>query len=370
MPRKKKRTRVDDDEAEEPPLTTNVLRQVLTEELAVLKRELKGERKKELDELKRELKGERKKELDELKSEIKGDIASLKNVVLAANPYACIIMNLPAVVTSTRDTHHAVMKGEQATWTVVSIQHDTGTRYFAIGSKHCAFYYQTIAQDKCFVSLPKAIVKAGVKMVGIRDEDGRSCKYADDAVAVEIKKCPDGMEPETITPYKVETDFNVSQATFVVGMSESGPVIGKSLRKDFEERHYVFVEDQGEPGSSGTLMFVPRKTDPSDLHILGTYYGAPSGAMDLLRPHGIVSPLPVSIVDDYQFHYPIDELPNNSQLDVLDKDGNRRCQLKKKTKSNCTYYLLEDGGENWPGVVLPTQFLYNGSLLTGSARSM
>lgn len=342
--------------------------------------ELFNKLKESINELKNELKEslktfERKveKKLDNVEKKLEkklDNVGKKVDVLLETNPLACLKLAMPSLLTSDEGIQRAVHHGGTATWTIVKTTvAGQQTRYFAIGSKHCAFFYGYVQTGNVpgphFVSLPQRIVDAGVIGVGILGY-GRSILKEHDAVAIELNNCPDGLDAKKITIYEVPETMGKSKG-FVVGMSESGPILGKSLVQANNHGHYIFVEDQGEPGNSGTLMFTADPKNPGKLQIFGTYYGLDDDKGAGLRSRGVVSPLPASInTFDFKKQRGIADMVT---LTVFDKRGCRNVTAVPFSAGGFLYHKLQDGGEDWPGVILEKGFFYQGWLMIGSARS-
>jgi hypothetical protein len=205
-------------------------------------------------------------------------------------------------------------------------------------------------------------VEAGVSAIGVLGHRA-SASYENDAFAVKLDRCPGHMDPGQITRYDVGRDHTWT-SDFVVGMSQSGPVVGKMMVK--QENHYVFVEDQGEPGNSGTLMFAPVSDRAGDVVMVGTYYGLSNTVRANLICRGIVSPLPNHITD-FKFTSDFQRSSPKVNLTLCDKRGTRSAKATRVQGGNG--YRLADDGVTWFGVILQRGCLYSGWVCCGSTRS-
>ena len=261
----------------------------------------------------------------------------------------------------------AIRQGASATWTFV-VRPDG--RLFAIGCAHTAFYYNTVSRVRSFVSLPLRVVQSGVENVYVHRElltCMNPLKTGFDFVAVEIKQLPAAMTKAVMPVWKDTHPIRGKLTGIVAGYSHSCTVLGESLWRvdvDGSPSEWTFVESQGEPGNSGSLMFgFTKNCSPMPL---GVYCGvAREGAGGCgkvaMRPRGRICPLPrlgdlvkLSVADDTA---PI-------RLEVHDAHTHRECRFDGT-------YLIDGDGCEWPGVCVTTKIAkYTGSFDAGSCRSL
>jgi len=93
----------------------------------------------------------------------------------------------------------------------------------------------------------------------------------------------------------------------VAGASNTGFVSGNKLYFDKEEQVYYFVEDSGESGQSGTLMFALTFPHPT---LLGVYKGI--STQQHMKPRGIIVPL---YLTDLTYIY-LDKIYPSEKIDI------------------------------------------------------
>ena len=270
----------------------------------------------------------------------------------------------PPLVTSHSAKTRAILDGGDSTWTYMLNGENT---LIAVGSVHCGLYYATHSVEKMFVNLPSQVVELGVKRVGFVDPKsiGNPINVHQDIMCVELS-APVDKAGLTGTPPTYEAFHMTNMPTRVAGLSESGIVSGKHCVRDKSGNHLVFVEDFGEAGNSGTLIFGwGKEIKPTPV---GTYFGSDVNGGKHLRTRGFIAPLPD--YNNFVWYSPLDE-SRKSTLAVQDKSGLRECQLLCSNGKDCR---LQDGSEEWPGVVLKIgvqgnpRIFYCGSADVGSCR--
>lgn len=143
----------------------------------------------------------------------------------------------------------------------------------------------------------------------------------------------------------------------VAGRANSCYVLGENLfqfgQKSAHPGCFGFVEQQGEAGNSGTLMYAFTK-DLTPVP-LGVYCGTASTGANM-RHRGRVCPLPslasLRSVD-------VVALMNASMV-MMDKNGQRTCAFDNG-------YLTD--GVKYPGVLIQEKVAYMGSQWVGSCRA-
>jgi hypothetical protein len=210
-----------------------------------------------------------------------------------------------------------------------------------------------------FVSLPRAVVDLGVVKVGLKVELAE-LQSADplkaDIMLVQVESPPAcawqwSGEAAPAAPLRVLSVFGSSNSSIVCG---EGVL---SLSSDGES--YRFVQAQGEPGNSGTLMFGTR--DGDTLMCLGTYYGI-ERASGGLRHRGVVSRLPQ--LSDFHFVDVVQNFPTNSfDFDVTTANSVRKVTYHVESSA------VVDDGKKYPGIFIKGTTKYCGSMHIGSCRA-
>lgn len=169
----------------------------------------------------------------------------------------------------------------------------------AVSCLHCALPYHpgNRSNGKMFVSLPKEVCQLGVKWVGLLDgwiygvNVGR--QDHEDVAIVCLEKFPDGVDVDDVpawAPFEETLGFrgqrNLSPYSFVVGKSKTAYVTGTqcTYKDPALKESFLFVEEAGEAGNSGTLMYLKRLdlARPIQLGIyLGTHRRSVTEARDL-----------------------------------------------------------------------------------------
>jgi hypothetical protein len=275
----------------------------------------------------------------------------------------------PAIVTSQEMIYSAVLEGGESTWSF--LQEKDGT-VFAVGSVHCGLYYGSTHPTLSFVSLPQKVVDLGVEKIGFLEPNNikNPIPYKNDAMLVQLKK-KNLQEKGLVKQYKVISPKK--RFSRVAGMSNSGIVSGKNAIFNADDGHYVFVEDFGEAGNSGTLLF-GWDGDSNNAKPVGVYFGmfpvGGSSGNNSFRPRGVVAPLP----DPKECTW-FQPLVTNFPMSfvVTDQKGYKKCTISQGSTGAAACFLKDDGVE-WPGVLLkfPSEtdkFWYCGSVDMGSRRS-
>mmetsp|Transcript_25999 Transcript_25999/g.71605 ORF Transcript_25999/g.71605 Transcript_25999/m.71605 type:complete len:396 (-) Transcript_25999:41-1228(-) len=309
------------------------------------------------------------RELAEMNRELAAGNEKL-DLLLSCNADATLERVKPKLETSRTARDQAVLKGGHSTWTYLQQTGQNNTpKLIAVGSVHCGLYYTTHHTENnyqlIFVNLPAGILEKGVEKVGFIDPGRISnpIKVHRDIMCVELSAASN-------TGAHNYNMFDISNGPTlpakVGGKSLSGTVSGKHCTL-VDGSHLMFVEDQGEAGNSGTLMF--GWGEGSHPLPIGTYFGnAPK--KDAIRFRGLIAPLPN--YNDFVWYEPTQERVPQELL-VQDKSGPRTCGFTDGSiGSNCR---LEDGDEEWPGVLLhvnasggPPPINYCGSIDVGSCR--
>jgi len=116
------------------------------------------------------------------------------------------------------------------------------------------------------------------------DNTAQNSKCA--VVLIRLHRIP----PNFTFSFRWHRDFPVSPSLVVgsnvCGASTSGPVLGTTLVYDPTEEIYIFIEDAGEAGHSGTLIW----TTDTPPQLLGVYIGILPGEPGM-RPRARVAPL-------------------------------------------------------------------------------
>ncbi|KAG7339450.1 hypothetical protein IV203_025373 [Nitzschia inconspicua] len=312
------------------------------------------------------------------------------DLLVSLSPEAVMQHVNPAFVTSSQLEKKAVLEGGESTWSFLKL--DDGT-LLAVGSVHCGLYYGSMHPTLAFVNLPQMVVNLGVEKIGFLQPNKiqNPIPYKYDVMLVRLKqnKLPDMMSG---SPQKYQTLAASSKKKIrrVAGMSNSGIVSGSNVVFNNDGGYYVFVEDFGDIGNSGTLMF-GWDGDFNDAKPVGVYNGIfPVGdkkettssrpfSFHGNRPRGVIVPLPN--LKECTWFEPL--LPKKTATDttgsfpttctIFDRKGVRLCNIFHNEDSDPASCFLEDGGVQWPGVLLHfrdenEKIMYCGSMDTGSRR--
>ncbi|KAG7339429.1 hypothetical protein IV203_025394 [Nitzschia inconspicua] len=313
------------------------------------------------------------------------------DLLVSLSPEAVMQHVNPAFVTSSQLEDKAVLEGGESTWSF--LQRDDDGTLLAVGSVHCGLYYGSMHPTLAFVNLPQMVVNLGVEKIGFLQPNKilNPIPYKYDVMLVQLKqnKLPDMMSG---SPQKYQTLAASSKKKIrrVAGMSNSGIVSGSNVVFNNDGGYYVFVEDFGDIGNSGTLMF-GWNGDFNDAKPVGVYNGIfPVGdkkettssrpfSFHGNRPRGVIVPLPN--LKECTWFEPL--LPKKTATDttgsfpttctIFDRKGVRLCNIFHNEDSNPASCVLEDGGVQWPGVLLHfrdenEKIMYCGSMDTGSRR--
>jgi hypothetical protein len=248
------------------------------------------------------------------------------------------------------------LEGETSTWTFLR----TDTAFYAVGSVHCGLYYHTHASlGKTFVSLPKAVIKLGVEKVGLKfklaDLEGADPQTADLVLVKVTAPPPNGCGWEWSGEAAPQESLRLQS---VFGWSNSSYVGGEgALSLSHDGGTYRFVETQGVPGNSGTLLYGTRNGDT--LTVLGTYFGILPRTGDL-RCRGVISRLPR--LDEFHF-VEVPQTTTNVTFDVTTKSGVRTVTYDVGASE------LNDGNNKYPGIFITGTTKYCGSMHIGTCRA-
>ena len=206
----------------------------------------------------------------------------------AANPIA-VLQHLHQNVVgrgSKIEEYEAVANGGLSTWTY--IKHEN--RKMAVGAAHCALPFKLLpGRDKrCegfeFVEIPEELC-GRVTRVGIHQGYHSTRNEDCDLAVVELESFPDRIDP-LIVPEWVAFDSvrPPSWQCKVGGLNLTGSVHGHSCVVGAGPV-FKFVEESGEAGNSGTLMYIVSPHDGENTEIIGVYLGTARVKMGQRWPH-------------------------------------------------------------------------------------
>ncbi|KAG7350331.1 hypothetical protein IV203_009691 [Nitzschia inconspicua] len=301
------------------------------------------------------------------------DINKKLDLLVSLSPAAVMQQVEPVFVTSSLLEDKAVLEGGESTWSF--LQRDDDGTLLAVGSVHCGLYYGSMHPTLAFVNLPQMVVDLGVEKIGFLEPNKiqNPIPYKHDVMLVRLKKKVSDMMLSGL-PQKYQVPDSEKQFRHMAGMSNSGIVSGKNVV--IIDGHYVFVEDFGEAGNSGTLMF-GWDYNVDDAKPVGVYYGVfPVGdSKNGIHPRGVIVPLPNP--NECTWFDPLLQTDANNNtfpttLTIFDQKGIRICKIFHNENSDPASCVLEDGGL-WPGVLLEfreeyEKLNYCGSMDTGSRR--
>jgi len=345
-------------------LTTHITR--VEEDIKGLRaeiNELKTEVFLDIDRLKTDMSDEIKElraDMSEEISRLRTDVSDVKELLLTTNPKALIQQIAPRLVNESM--LEEVKEGTVATWTFVK---DTSGSFWAIGAAHCGFYH-----SGTLVTLPEAVCKLGVSVVYFPYE---LCKQVDfveqkhDFILVQLKD----PVPNYTSRVVWDTSKNIKpvQGSIVCGLSTSGYVYGDHVIWDNNEGVYVFIEDAGEPGHSGTLMFTFQN---GSAYPFGVYYGIYSKEDKNMRVRAIIVPLHFNTLQrtiPSSLHQKTGKIPltmyTKGQLVQKELNYTRKNGKKKKNR----YVQYKEGDKHYCGVILQTPpILLCGALQCGEVK--
>jgi hypothetical protein len=306
--------------------------------------------------------------LEKMMIEVQKDV----KLLLSVSPEVGIQRINPVIVGTEESNRMAVLEGGESTWSYLRSENSL----WAVGSVHCGLYYGSMHPTLTFVNLPAEVVNLGVLEIGFLKpyKIGNPIQQEYDIMLLKLKQNDVPNNPAQIHKYEAfDPHYHIQK---LAGKSNSGIVSGKNIVVD--KGHLVFVEDFGESGNSGTLMF-GWGNDIDKAKPVGVYHGVrtiggnndsrnsiPNG----LRPRGIVAPLP-DPKEITWFQVLRDEFP--AKLQVIDRKGIRDCNIVRNGERDAAACLLIDG-KDWLGVLLKFQagdkIQYCGSMDSGSRRCM
>jgi hypothetical protein len=303
-----------------------------------------------------------KTEMSDLRKNLKTDMARLSKTLgsVASMNAPWLATRVKPFVVSVPDVADAVANGTVATWTWVR----AGPRLFAVGCVHCALYYRTVTPGCVFVSLPNAVVTAGVISVHFaRPIDAlptARLATADDLVAVEVKANGNTAQIAAVQwPQTAKLPINASGCVF--GSSNSSVVSGEGHVISATDGSGVFVETAGEPGQSGTLLF--RYDVAKDTPVpLGVYCGVTASANTSMKPRGRMALFPpLGSMTSYNV------LPPAANATLAVQDALGVWNLPLMSKNGGVY--LNDQSVEYPGVLIAAKSIYTGALDVGACRA-
>jgi len=222
----------------------------------------------------------------QLKTELKRDLTWSLRPDLALEQ--AIKRQYPSLLVP--DASSSILAGASQTLSFATAPGDTRV---AVGAAHCHLYSPTnpLEPGHTRVYVPQHIAALVTKVRVPEGLLGREYWNERDIVMFELKEFPEGVTPEEVPELNLE-----SSPTGFIGdccaLSPSVNVRGHSLVAIDGGKVYAFVEDAGEPGNSGALVFTASNDDEHRLMPIGTYFGIPNNAhATKLRPRGLVVPL-------------------------------------------------------------------------------
>ena len=274
-------------------------------------------------------------------------LGSPAQALVAARPSLCPL--------NAEDKMRAISEGAFATWSYVRRQRDN--KVYAVGCAHCAFYYCTLSATHTFISLPRSVIDSSIGQVYIFPElltmQGPHLRTGIDFVAVELNS-EIHMPIEDVPTWSDEELKLDELSSFVGGYSHACNVLGGNVQASAIDE-YVFVEDQGEGGNSGTLMYAFNQR--SEPQVLGVYCGIvdPNSKQ---RPRGRICPMP-----QFASLTSLGTSTNQQVVKVFDASGCRECRFDGQQ--------LIDGTSCWPGALMTANIPFRvGAMEAGSCRAL
>jgi len=256
-------------------------------------------------------------------------------------------------------TIEEVKEGTVATWTFVK---DPNDKFYAIGAAHCGLYH-----SGNLVTLPEAVCKLGVRCVSFPVElckQGDFAEHKHDFIVVELKDpVPDYTSQVVWDNKKV---IKPLQGSIVCGLSTSGYVYGDHVTWDKDEGVYIFIEDAGEPGHSGTLMFTYQN---GEVIPFGVYFGIQESKHKTMRVRAIIVPFRKEVkIAKPRRHL---SMTTKTTLNVYTKGQLVRKEMSctRKRFGNNEYVQYKEGDKEYCGVLLQTSpILLCGALQCGKVK--
>jgi hypothetical protein len=294
-----------------------------------------------------------KEDLMKMEDRMENNMSSFRNLLLRHMPTAAIEPFSSSVVAPVSPLK-ALAQGDTSTWSLVR----DGGKVYALSCVHCALYYRSDQGSPTFVSIPETLMQYKPARVGFVSLELRNPLATNiDLVAVELGDAPQAIEE--YPAWYVPPHPSALRFATVAGKSNAGYVTGENLIQS-EDYELLFVEGNGEPGNSGTLMYGVRA---EGVVPLGVYCGVTEAVSGMRRRGRICALRPPAVFQwlDVMHH---NALANSIKLS--DRNGTRGCSL-----SLCSggVKVLDDTG-NWPGVLINQGFDYCGSLDHGSCRAL
>mmetsp|Transcript_20216 Transcript_20216/g.55821 ORF Transcript_20216/g.55821 Transcript_20216/m.55821 type:complete len:352 (+) Transcript_20216:164-1219(+) len=276
-------------------------------------------------------------------AQVQSDIAALPQMqsdialLVSMNPDAALRKIQPVLVgQGSAAEGFAVRDGPLSTWTYMK----AGDRRMAVGAGHCVVDsrikrsrlsqdVQGLLQDLEFVEIPKEL-KDRVTHVGLCKNYMKVANQKNDIALLLLDRFPNGVDEARAIEWMsfdgIPRDPYVNAK--VGGLSLSGSVRGHGCY--IGEHTIRFVEDSGEGGQSGRLIFNLTPPEGMQPFTIGVYNGCRRGS-DLKR-RGVVVKLPPLRAMRL---YPKQDSPLQSSHELA---------LKKRGSGSRTKYFRSDDG--------------------------
>jgi hypothetical protein len=300
--------------------------------------------------------------LSEMEARLNEQLNKLTERVTASmnlTPAGIVTINKPKVAPADEDD--ALVEGTAATFTFVQHQPHGVRRFFAIGAAHCAFYYKSLGEGT-FVFLPESVARMEVSRVYYHPKMCHPCitdaedTYKMDFVAVEVSVPMVDDDWKNCTRWP-DAQNRPHSALVVAGKSNSGLVSGTNMC--LKNSYYAFVEQTGEPGQSGTLMF-------TDEGLVAGVYGGVLNSKKKQQPRAWICPLPS--LNDLDSSSPVQDTSLNSILLGRVVNGHTFAKRMNIDHVHGTHYVLTDEEDQYHGVVIEDNFDFCGAYVCGDSR--
>jgi hypothetical protein len=239
-----------------------------------------------------------------------------------------------------------------ATWTYIQ----AGARKMAVGAAHCGQALKLIqslveSERLEFVEIPEELIG---RVLGLGDlpriHFGDAPRADDeDVVVLFLESFPSKIDSNIVPEWKplaAGTPLSALRGAKIGGWALFGSVRGtKCASIGMEGPSFVFVEESGEAGNSGALMYNIDPQVGSDPVVIGIYLGVKYPMLDK-KHRGRICPLPE--LTSLQFH-PVREVPANPDrtLQITFKERDTKSYLQTSKKS---VFRSEEGDEKLYGV--------------------
>jgi hypothetical protein len=201
----------------------------------------------------------------------------------------------------------AVRAGGMSTWTCIKC----GETKMAIGAAHCGLRYKLGSQGEGppleFVEIPEELagIVDGVLLLPRHRFGCRPDHDDEDVVVLLLESFPEGVVPAHVVEWRAfdDTSHESLRKAQIGGKTLSGSVRGTGCAGCAiagKRTSLLFVEDSGEAGNSGALMYNINPQSGRIPFVIGVYLGICRGLGRDLKKRGRICPLPK--LENFRLH--------------------------------------------------------------------